>query len=165
MKIKKENGIKEFSFYSDNNAGQNRNRFIYSMWEYAAYSLKVNIMHTFLEKGHTQNEGHSMHATIECAKKNKAIYVPAQWVILVRCAKVKKSYIVFEMCNQDFLDFKPLVDNPGLNWKMSTDNNIIKWNNVKVVSTSFEKPFIHKHQLQLGCRQQFYKLKYYIEEK
>ncbi|KAF0753072.1 Uncharacterized protein FWK35_00014280 [Aphis craccivora] len=85
----KENGIKELSFYSDNCAGQNRNRFIYSMWEYAAYSLKVNIMHTFLEKGHTQNEG------------------------------------------DNFLDFKPLVDNPGLNWKMSTDNDIIKWNNVK----------------------------------
>lgn len=31
MKIKKENGIKEFSFYYDNCAGQNRNRFIYSM--------------------------------------------------------------------------------------------------------------------------------------
>lgn len=46
------------------------------------------------------------------------------------------------MCNQDFLDFKPLVENPGLNWKTSTDNNIIKWNNVKVISTSFEKPFI-----------------------
>lgn len=75
-------------------------------------------------------------------QKNKAIYVPAQWVTLVRCAKVKKPYIVFEMCNQDFLDFKPLVDNPGLNWKMSTDNDIIKWNNVKVVSASFEKPFI-----------------------
>lgn len=69
IKIMKERGIKEFSFYSDNCAGQNRNRFIYSMWEYAAYTIKVNIVHTFLEKGHTQNEGDSMHATIECAKK------------------------------------------------------------------------------------------------
>lgn len=75
IKIKKENGIKELSFYSDNCAGQNRNRFIYSMWEYAAYSLKVNIMHTFLEKGHTQNEGDSMHATIECAKKKIKLFM------------------------------------------------------------------------------------------
>jgi len=126
MKIKKENGIKELSFYFDNCAGQNRNRFIYSMWEYATYSLKVNIMHKFLEKGHAENEGDSMHATIECVKKNKAIYVSVQWVTLVRCAKVKKPYIFFEMCNQDFFDFKPLVDNPRLNWKMSTNNNIIK---------------------------------------
>lgn len=71
IKLKKLSGIKEFSFYSDNCAGQNRNRFIYSMWEYAAYTLKVNIIHTFLEKGHTQNEGDSMHATIECAKKKQ----------------------------------------------------------------------------------------------
>lgn len=64
-----ESGIKQFSFYSDNCTGQNRNIFIYSMWEYAAYTMKVNTVHTFLEKGHTQNEGGSMHATIECTKK------------------------------------------------------------------------------------------------
>lgn len=75
-------------------------------------------------------------------KKNKVIYVPAQWVTLVRCAKVKKPYIVFEMSNQDFLDFKPLVENSGLNWKTSTNNENIKWNDVKVVTTSFETPFI-----------------------
>lgn len=79
IKHMKENpGISEFSFYSDDCAGQNRNRFVYSMWEYAAFIYKVNIKHTFLEKGHTQNEDDSVHATIECAKKGKVIYVPMQ---------------------------------------------------------------------------------------
>jgi len=78
MKHKKENGVKDFSFYSDNCGGQNRNRFIFAMWEYAAVKLKVKITHTFLEKGHTQNEGDSVHACIENAQKGKVICIPAQ---------------------------------------------------------------------------------------
>lgn len=73
----KEKGYKEFSFYSDNCGGQNRNRFIYSMWEYASFTFKVKITHTFLERGHTQSEGDSMHSCVEHAKKGKSIYVPA----------------------------------------------------------------------------------------
>lgn len=50
------------------------------MWEYGASTLKVKIVHRFLEKGHTQNEGNSIHASIENAHKGKEIYVPAQWI-------------------------------------------------------------------------------------
>lgn len=141
IKIMKERGSEEFSFFSDNCAGQNRNRFIYAMWEYASSTLNVNIKHTFLEKGHTQNEGDSMHATIECSKKNKTIYIPAQWITLVRCAKIYgKSYEVFELSYEDFLNFKPLVENSLLNWKTSTDKKVIKWNNVKAILTSHKTP-------------------------
>jgi len=41
MKCMVEKGIKEFCFYSDNCGGQNRNRYIFAMWEYAAFTLKV----------------------------------------------------------------------------------------------------------------------------
>lgn len=103
-----EKGIKEFCFYSDNYGGQNRNRFIFAMWEYAAFTFKVKITHRFLKKGHTQNGGDSMHACIVNAHKGKLIYVLSQWVTLIRCAKVTgKPYTVFEVSNEDFLDFKP----------------------------------------------------------
>jgi len=91
IELLKDRGVEEFTFYSDNCGGQNRNRYIYSMWEYAASIYKVTIIHRFFEKGHTQNEGDSMHATIECAKKGKIIYVPSQWMTLVRCAKLKNN--------------------------------------------------------------------------
>lgn len=144
IKFMKENhGISEFSFYSDNCAGQNRNRYIYSMWEYAAFIHKVNIRHTFLEKGHTQNEGESVHATIECAKKGTIIYVPMQWVTLVQSAKVtKQPYLVIQMSNNEFLDFKCLVENQQFNWKTSTNKNVIKCNHVKEVSILHERPFL-----------------------
>lgn len=56
--------------------------------------------------------------------------------------KSKKSLYCFWNVLQDFLNFKPLVENEALNWKTSTDNQLNKCNNVKVVSTSLEKPFI-----------------------
>lgn len=73
-----ETGIKTIILYSDNCGGQNRSRFVFSMLEYAANTLKIDITHRFLEKGHTQNERDSMHVTIENAKKHKFIYVPKQ---------------------------------------------------------------------------------------
>lgn len=60
-KMSKRN-VKKFIFYSDNCAGQNRNRFVYSMYALAARIYNVEITHRFLEKGHTQNESDSMHA-------------------------------------------------------------------------------------------------------
>lgn len=68
-----------------------------------------------------------MHACIENAQKAKTIYVPIQWLILISCAKVTgKLYTVIEVSNEDFLDFKPLVDNKLCNWKTGRDDSNIK---------------------------------------
>lgn len=67
-----------------------------------------------------------MHAVIENAKKGKVIYTPDQCVTLIRCAKIKgETYTVFEMSFNDFLDFKPLVDNNILNWITEYDNKTL----------------------------------------
>lgn len=58
-------GITEFFMWSDNCAGQNRNKNLISMYVYASCKFNVDIKHSFLEVGHTQNEGDSVHATIE----------------------------------------------------------------------------------------------------
>lgn len=69
--------------------------------------------------------------------------MPDQWVTLIRCAKVKgEPYTVFEMSYNDFLDFKPLVENKIFNWKNSDDKTLIKWNNIKEVSVNFELPHV-----------------------
>lgn len=61
--------VEEFRFFSDNCAGQNRNRFLFGFYSYMSQMLKVNITHTFLEKRLTQNEGDSVHSVIEKEKK------------------------------------------------------------------------------------------------
>ncbi|RVE41041.1 hypothetical protein evm_014309 [Chilo suppressalis] len=70
---------KEFRFWSDNCAGQNRNRFAFSVYLFAAKKYKVSITYRFLEKGHTQNEG----------DHSKTIYTPDEWHLLVRWAKTE----------------------------------------------------------------------------
>jgi len=83
-----------------------------------------------------------MHAVIENSKKLKIIYVPDQWIALVRCAKIYGNpYLVYELSYEDFLDFKLLVENSELNWKTSTDKQIIKWNSVKQITASYETLF------------------------
>ena len=69
-------GVKAFDLYSDNCAGLNQNRFVYAMYLFASTKYKVFVSHRFLEVGHTQNEGDSMHALIERRSKNVSVFSP-----------------------------------------------------------------------------------------
>lgn len=82
------------------------------MFSLASTTYQIDITHRFLEKGHTQNEGDSMHAVIENAKKRQSVlYVPEQWVTLIRMAKVTgQIYNVTEMSQNDFFYFKDITD-------------------------------------------------------
>lgn len=131
LNIQSEKGVKKVILYSDNCGGQNRNRFVFSMFSYASKKLGIEIVHRFLEKGHTQNEGDSMHAIIENARKRlSAIYTPDQWVSLIRMAKVTgKPYIVTEMSQNDFFSFSQFVT--FQNWKKSSDGISVKISQIK----------------------------------
>lgn len=125
-------GANEFRFWSDNCAGQNRNRIVFSAYMLLSKQFNVDITHRFLEKGHTQNESDSVHALIERQSKGKLIYTPDQWYALVRWAKTSaKPYNVIEVTQDDVYDFKTLLVNR--NWKKNTLNENIKWNKVKEI--------------------------------
>ncbi|XP_073956599.1 uncharacterized protein [Choristoneura fumiferana] len=97
-----EEGVKEFRFWSDNCAGQNRNRIVYSLYVFAAKKFNVSITHRFLQKGHTQNEGDSVHSVIERTSQPKAIYTPDEWRLLARWAKNEgEPYSVRNVTNND----------------------------------------------------------------
>ncbi|MBP1527197.1 MAG: hypothetical protein H9Q66_04675 [Spiroplasma ixodetis] len=127
-----ENNINEFCFFSDNCGGQNLNRNIVAMYIHAAVNYKVTIMHCFLEKGHTQNEGDSIHSAVESASRNINIYSPVQWYTLVRTARRKNPYHVIEMKDQfqDFLQFRNATMN-DLN--KHADNTRVKWQKIRVI--------------------------------
>lgn len=62
-------GKEDVVFYSDNCGGQNKNKFVASMYMFAVTNLNiVNITHKFRTARHTQNEGDSMHSCIEKEK-------------------------------------------------------------------------------------------------
>ena len=59
-------GIKEIDLFSDNCPGQNRNRFVvFCLWYCRKQFELKRIAHTYLEKGHTETENDSVHATKE----------------------------------------------------------------------------------------------------
>lgn len=66
------------------------------MYLYAGQHLKIkSISHKFLIKGHTQNEGDSVHSVIEKsvtrALKSGPVYVPAQFITLIQNAKKERK--------------------------------------------------------------------------
>ena len=79
MDVQSKQGIKQITMFSDNCAGQNRNRFVAFALNFARKHFKLDkITHIFLEKGHTETENDSVHATIERKVRNIDIYSPDQ---------------------------------------------------------------------------------------
>lgn len=155
---KVKDGVKDFRFWSDNCAGQNRNRIVFFMYLYVSNTFKVDVCHRFLEKGHTQNEADSVHALIERTAKNKVIYVPDEWYTLVRWAKQNSPpYRVVEV-NQDLvLDFKAWLHTK--NWIKDTNSDKISWNKIKEVKVKGNNPdviefkydFFEENYKKLNC--------------
>lgn len=138
----------EFVFYSDNCCGQQKNRFVFSMYIFALlkYPKIKSITHKYLITGHTQNEGDSVHSTIEKAiKKNLKsgpIYVPSQYALIIRNAKKKgKPYVVNEMSYLDFNSMKTLAEEIGFSAKN------LKTSEIKVFKVIQEEPtrVLYKH--------------------
>nr|XP_026497999.1 uncharacterized protein LOC113402096 isoform X2 [Vanessa tameamea] len=126
IKLKTKEGCDDFRFWSDNCTGQNRNRIMFFMYLYAAKQLSIDIKHTFLEKGHTQNEGDSIHATIEKASRYKNIYTPSEWSSLIRWAKVKGApYNVIDVSQNMIFDFKKMQASVCFNWTKNSEGQQI----------------------------------------
>lgn len=141
-----QNGEKlDVIFYSDNCCGQQKNRFMLSMYHYAVekYSYINSITHKFLVKGHSQNEGDCVHSVIERTVKKflKAgpICIPAQYITLIRGAKkTGRPYQVNEMSYDSFFDLKNLAEQSLIGTNLKDSNGEA----IKITSVSmfrFEK--------------------------
>lgn len=75
---------------------------------YAALKFKIKISLNFMEVGHTQNEGDSMHSAIERCARRIPVYTPGQWATIARTACIKKPHIVVEMNQTDIFDLKDI---------------------------------------------------------
>lgn len=147
-------GVKlDVIFYSDNCCGQQKNKFLISMYMYAATKLDhiKTITHKFLIKGQTQNEGDSVHSLIERGiqrtLKSGPIYTPDQYISIIRTVKKKgRSYKVHEMDHTSFHDLKVLASDVGKNFNKNTDNEIVKMTDIKIlkIDPDFPGSFFYK---------------------
>ncbi|KAL4716699.1 hypothetical protein ACJJTC_004818 [Scirpophaga incertulas] len=133
--------------YSDNCAGQNKNKFIVALYLYAVTHLNINsITHKFLIKGHTQNEGDNIHSLIEKEitknLKSGPIYSPHQYVAIIKNAKKSgKKFSVHELTFESFLDLKKLQEDWGFNFNKTKDGGTVLWNDFKVIRVNKDTAF------------------------
>lgn len=142
--------ILDVNFYTDNCAGQNKNRFIISLYMYAVSNLKFvqSITHKFLITGHTQNEGDHVHSAKEKAvaksRKSGSIYVPEQYATIIRQTKKKKTgnpFSVNEMCHKDIFDLKDLSSQLGMKTTFkNAEGETIKITELKMFMVKKESP-------------------------
>ncbi|XP_041982815.1 uncharacterized protein LOC121739498 isoform X3 [Aricia agestis] len=138
---------KHVIFYTDNCSAQNKNKYLMSLYHYSIKVLGVlSITHKYLIVGHTQNEGDSVHSTIEQEKKrilkNGSIFVPSQWSSLIQCAKKKGNpYQVYELDYKDIVDLKELVSQFGKNFTINTDGDRVIWNDIKKIFMQASSPY------------------------
>jgi len=108
-------GVKTVIIYSDSCSGQNKNQYLYTMYFALAMRLKINIIHRYLEKGHTQMECDSVHARVEKKIKKQEVFVPSQYYGFMKTAKVKKpAYQIHEVKQSDIFNYRELAQH--LNW-------------------------------------------------
>lgn len=105
---------------------------------HAVNVLKIkSITHKFLIKGHSQNEGDNVHSIIEKkikrSLKSGPIYVPDQYITLIRTAKNTHPFEVVEMSHKDFMDLKDLSTQYGSNFSKDILNNTILMNDIKMI--------------------------------
>lgn len=131
----------EIVFYSDNCAGQQKNKFVIAAYLYAVANYKIkSITHKYLVTGHTQNEGDNAHSLIEKnikrALKSGPIYTPSQYTAIVQTAKkTGKPFNVIEMSHEDFLDLKHLTEHTTINnFQKNTMSEIFRMSDASVIS-------------------------------
>ena len=141
IKRKSQEGFKIIYLFSDNCPGQNRNRFIPTMLWYALSKYQLDkIEHSFLEKGHTQNENDSVHSSITRAAKKKDIYTPEQWCMTVKFARKNPSpYVVKEMTLNSMFDFKGMAKK-FKNLKTDNKGDKTMWNEFRSLTTQKDDP-------------------------
>lgn len=134
-------------FYSDNCAGQQKNKFMISMYTYAVKTLPnlKSITHKYLVKGHTQNEGDSAHSQIEREVKRQLrsgpMYTPDAFIGAIKAARKKSEpFHVNEMCFDDFFDWKSICTQMNFAILKDEDNNTVKLAGVKVIKVQSSDP-------------------------
>ncbi|XP_053608586.1 uncharacterized protein LOC128675685 isoform X1 [Plodia interpunctella] len=134
-------------FYSDNAAGQQKNKFTTAMYFYSVqnYPNIKSITHKFLIKGHTQNEGDSVHSQIERHVKRQLrsgpIYTPEGFIGAIKAARKKSTPIhVNEICYSDICDWKAVISKVNFVLQKDEDKNTIKISEIKVFKLLKDEP-------------------------
>lgn len=105
---KLEDKTKPIIIYSDGCSAQNRNCTLANALLNFASMYNIDIFQKYLIVGHTQMECDSVHATIEHKKKQKELYVPADFNRIIVEARRAQPYVVRYLDHTFFNDFSSI---------------------------------------------------------
>lgn len=148
----RDKNVENVIFYSDNCSGQNKNKYILSLYMYIVQNMNIHsITHKFLIVGHTQNEGDNMHSLIEKNKKqclkSGPIYVPDQLLPIIQLAKKNGSpYVVNHLQTEQVVDLKDLCPKIGNNFTKNTTGEPVVWNEIKMFSVFKNEPNLVRYR-------------------
>lgn len=130
-------------FYSDNCAGQQKNKFMLSLYIFLVVNLNFNtITHKFLISGHSQNEGDSAHSLIERKMKKQLkggpMFTPESFISCIRGARKRGDtpFHVTELSHDEIHDMKELAKDIG----PINIPNTVKMSEIKVMQVKKEDP-------------------------
>lgn len=96
------NGYNHVIVYSDGCTYQNRNSIVTNALLLAAQETGFTFTQKYLEKGHTQMECDSMHASIERKLKHREIYSPSGYEEACRAARLNPRPYKVQYLYHDF---------------------------------------------------------------
>lgn len=146
LKEKDNEGFEEIALFSDGCTGQNKNSITPAMLlffvNYVSVNVKIITLH-FFETNHGQNEGDSIHSTIERALRHAGdVFVPSQLVSIARLAR-KKPYSVQEVLPADILDWKEYSINLRLlRARMTEEGTDVDW--TKIMEVQVQKGHVDR---------------------
>uniref|UniRef100_A0ABD2X5R0 DUF7869 domain-containing protein n=1 Tax=Trichogramma kaykai TaxID=54128 RepID=A0ABD2X5R0_9HYME len=114
--------VNDIRTVSDNCTGQNKNQNVFTMLIMMAVFHDVKITHRFLEVGHTQSAGDSMHSTIESYTRHREIFTQDQWAKSMRKACHSKRYVVHQIDQNWIKDFGEMAK--MFNWANLHTNDV-----------------------------------------
>ena len=119
--------------YSDSCMGQNKNMYMTAMLHNFVQSNTsvTSINQKCLESGHTQMEVNSVHSVIERAKKDTDVFIPRDWINIIRQAEKTNPYLVTLLTHDDFKDAKYFVADQKCNFKILAAGKKIDWRQVR----------------------------------
>ena len=109
---KAKDGYKTAIFFSDATAGsQNRSyTLVAAFLDFLRRNTSIKeIHHIFFEPGHSQNEGDSIHSSIERASRKVTVMFPEEWVGIIKMAQPNNPLNVRRLSHRDFRNYKALA--------------------------------------------------------
>lgn len=93
-----------------------------------------SIEHKFLEPGHTQMEVDSIHFTIDNARKNIKVNEPSEWPMIIKMARRRNPYHVWDVQQCEFYDLHKLSSLFGMTcMKKDVDGLQVNWLKIKCI--------------------------------